>query len=102
MVERSKLTAIGRLLPNERMQLRSTDLEVAADTLIQHLELLREEKEDERSEYERAADILGQHIREAIKVADTDSTALAEQFRTLGQEIKATTNGNGHKETGTA
>lgn len=58
VVERSKLAAIGRMKPGEPMLLKGVDIEIAADTMIRHLELLREAKKDDRSDMEKAAEVI--------------------------------------------
>lgn len=62
VVERSKLAAISRLGVGEPLRLKSVDLEIASDTMIRHLELLREIAPDTRSNMEKAAAVLVQGI----------------------------------------
>lgn len=66
VVERSKLAAIGRLGPNEELQLRAADLEFASDEMLNHLRLMTPKPEDTRSNEEKAADRFGAHFKEAI------------------------------------
>lgn len=68
VVERSKLAAITRIAPGEELTLRAVDLETAAETMVQHLELL-EEDDDESTESERLMEILGEKLASAIAYA---------------------------------
>ena len=71
VVERSKLAAIGRLAPGEQLTLRATDLEFAADEMLNHLRLMTPKPDDERSDIEKAADRLGYHLAPAFKVGSS-------------------------------
>jgi transitional endoplasmic reticulum ATPase len=66
VVERSKLAAIGRLQPNEELQLRASDLEFASDEILNHIRLMTPKPEDTRSDNEKAADRLGSAIKAAF------------------------------------
>jgi transitional endoplasmic reticulum ATPase len=66
VVERSKLAAVRRLKPNEELALRASDLEYAADEMLNHLRLMTPKPEDTRSKQERAAEVLGKHLVEAL------------------------------------
>lgn len=63
VVERSKLAAVGRLHDGEKLTLRARDLEFAADEMLNHLRLMTPKPEDKRSDFEKAADTLGGHLR---------------------------------------
>lgn len=66
VVERSKLAAVRRLKVGEQLILRSTDLEYAADEMLNHLRLMTPKPEDMRSKQEKAAEVLGKHLVEAL------------------------------------
>jgi transitional endoplasmic reticulum ATPase len=66
VVERSKLAAVSRLRPGEEMHLRASDLEFAADEMLNHVRLMTPKPSDARSEVEKAADILGTHVAGAL------------------------------------
>jgi transitional endoplasmic reticulum ATPase len=72
VVERSKLAAVSRLQPNEELLLHSGDLEFAADEMLNHLRLMTPKPEDTRSKQEKAADVLGKHIAEALVTKTTN------------------------------
>jgi len=61
VVERSKLAAIGRD-PEGQLVLNAADLELAADQINAHLELMETEEVDERPDIVKAADLLGTHL----------------------------------------
>ena len=66
VVERSKLTAIARQQGQGDLHLTSKDLETAAKGMLAHLKLIEPRPVDERSEREKAADRLGEHVTTAI------------------------------------
>lgn len=66
VVERSKLAAVSRLAPGEKLLLQASDLEFAADEMLNHLRLMTPRPEDARSDVEKAADSLGQHLAGAL------------------------------------
>lgn len=66
VVERSKLAAVGRLSKGEELKLRASDLEFAAEEMLNHLRLMTPKPEDERSDFEKGADTLGKHIVSAL------------------------------------
>lgn len=68
VVERAKLSAIGRISADERLQLNGDDLLLAAEGMLRHLELLEVEDDDDSdlSNKERAAKIIGASIERAL------------------------------------
>ena len=62
VVERSKLGAVSRMRPGDKLKITAADLKVASKGMDTHLELLKEQRPDERSDMEKAADVLGQHL----------------------------------------
>lgn len=62
VVERSKLAAISRMKPGDALTLSASDLEIAASQMLNHIALMTPKPEDKRSKFEKAAEILGQHI----------------------------------------
>jgi transitional endoplasmic reticulum ATPase len=79
VVERSKLAAVSRLQPNEELLLRSSDLEFAADEMLNHLRLMTPKPEDKRSDFEKGADALGGHIARAFSPKTTNGNGKHEQ-----------------------
>jgi len=70
VVERSKLAAIWRLRKQgvtdaSELTLTASDLEIAAHGMLAHLELLKPEEEDDRTDLVYAADVLAEAIVEA-------------------------------------
>ena len=64
VVERSKLAAITR---NDTAHITASDLNIAADGMVRHLELLKEKKVDARSDMEKAAAVLAAAYNEPSK-----------------------------------
>lgn len=62
VVERSKLAAIYRS-GGAAFSITAVDLQVAAESIMAHLNLLKEQPEDKRSKLERAASILVEGLR---------------------------------------
>lgn len=67
IVERSKLAAIGRDEDDDdaEMIVRSGDLEVAADGMLAHLNLMKP-KDAEPSDFEKVADVVGKHLMQGM------------------------------------
>jgi transitional endoplasmic reticulum ATPase len=86
VVERSKLSAISRQKGFGPLLLTESDLLIAANGMMEHLELMKEKETDERSMYEKAADILGSHIvRGALIAADPDGDPIDVRMRQIAQ-----------------
>jgi transitional endoplasmic reticulum ATPase len=68
VVERAKLAAI-RHLRDDQMRLTARDLEVATEGMLTHLALLAPKQEDNRTETERFAEVLGDKMGTALKEA---------------------------------
>jgi transitional endoplasmic reticulum ATPase len=85
VVERSKLGAIHRLKDGDMLSLMPEDLLIAAKGMAAHLALLEPEEDDDRSEMEKAAEILGDKIGEAV--ANLSSTN-GEQFERDKAQVK--------------
>ncbi len=83
-VERAKLHAVYRTQGSPFM-LASEDLERAAKGMVAHIELLKPKLEDDRSNREKAADVLGGYVAQA-----------AGEFVRLATGAKPMQNGNGH------
>lgn len=66
-VERAKLSAVTRLENSDQMHINATDLEAASDSLLEHLELMKEEVEDERSDEEKAAQVIAGSITQVAE-----------------------------------
>ena len=66
VVERSKLAAISRLQKGEELTLRATDLDYSATEMLDHVKLMSPRPLDNRSDIEKAADRLGQHVASAL------------------------------------
>jgi transitional endoplasmic reticulum ATPase len=71
VVERSKLSAIGRLAPNEKLKITALDLEITAKNIRDHLKLLEPKGIDKRTNAEKLGDAMGRRVVEGMrKVAD--------------------------------
>ena len=101
-MERSKLGVVTRTgrVP-ARGSLVTDDLVQAAATLEQQRKLLEPLPEDKRSERERAADTLGQHIKEAatgfVSAVAVMSGADPEAAAATAARVIHTTDGHGRK-----
>ncbi len=74
VVERSKLAAVSRLKKGEELLLRAPDLEFAAIEMLNHLRLMTPKAEDTRSEAEKAAEVLGQHVERAFSKPENNGS----------------------------
>lgn len=69
VVERAKLAAVNRLADENadgELELRARDLELAADSMIEHLAFLRDRPVDSRSRLEKGMAIMGDEMAKAI------------------------------------
>lgn len=66
VVERSKYAALDRSGGDPEMVLTASDLLGAAHDMREHIEMVKPEKPDERSEMEKAADVLGGWVHSAL------------------------------------
>ena len=73
VVERSKLSAISRLQGSGTLSINEADLLIAAAGMKDHLRLMAPKVVDLRSNEEKAAAILGQHI---VRASNPDEVAL--------------------------
>lgn len=90
VVERAKLSAVRRTSTDgTKLGLQAEDLLIAAKTMTQHLALLREEVEDERSDEEKAATILSAGITTAAKTL-LDTTNFASKSAPKGKSTEST------------
>lgn len=67
VVDRSKLVAVGHTMGiHDALDFQAADLETAASGMIAHMELLKIKEKDKRSNEEKAADVLGTHVRAGL------------------------------------
>lgn len=92
VVERSKLAAVGRLQTGEELLLRASDLEFAADEMLNHLRLMTPKPEDNRSDLEKGAATLGAHIERAFGSKQTNGNGKHEHT-TVNNNVHTTPTG---------
>ena len=80
VVERSKLSAISRQKGVGPLTLTESDLLIAAHGMMEHLTLMKEKVRDERSNEEKAADILGGHIFKAATLPIPGTTPVEDDI----------------------
>lgn len=68
VVERAKLMAIASGRDDGHFKLTDDDLDLAAVSMLNHLELLRPKPEDKRTGVEKAADCLGHHLKDVARI----------------------------------
>lgn len=68
VVERSKLSAIARTEGKGKLQLAEQDLIIAANGMMDHLELMKPRVEDDRSERVKAAELLAASVENAARL----------------------------------
>jgi transitional endoplasmic reticulum ATPase len=81
-VERSKYAALDRSGGDPNIVLTADDLLGAAHDMQEHIEMVKPEEPDERSEMEKAADTLGEWVHSAITGQESDE-AEAEEVQEL-------------------
>lgn len=62
VIERAKLGAVSRVDSSETLVIQPEDLLVAVTSMLKHLELLKPQAEDKRSDIEKAAGVLAQSL----------------------------------------
>lgn len=77
IVERSKLAAIDTVSPGAPFQISDEDLVIATLEMEEHIRRATPQAEDNRTELEKAADVLGGHIVRASKGAEETNGRLA-------------------------
>jgi transitional endoplasmic reticulum ATPase len=88
-VERSKLSAIHNQKPGEGLEITADDLLVAAAGMKAQIELLTPPPADERSDEEKAADVLGKHVCSALSGMSSTMLHLAGKANGRGKSSKA-------------
>ena len=67
VVERSKLSALGRLQPGEKLKITATDLEITAEGMKEQLKLLEPKQQDKRTNAEKLGDAMGRRVVEGME-----------------------------------